>query len=298
MKPERLVNPFLIYWDVNLSTSDDKMILRICDELIEAKIFVLNLRDFSSPISRGTINILRRLYSGGIKINLTANKTVLENSVNVIKETGVSKLYVEFDSFVQFQSSVDDIVRLIKDGYSVGVSFNLSEKNYREIPAVISLCEGGKIKELKFPIQRATDDKIFYFDSEKANWLSDELKRIYVKDLNLTIHDPFMWSLFHSSENPNEAGCNGAKTMMYISEHFDIMPCSLLPVYLGNLHSTTLQKIFSSEKRKQIINKLLIPPYNCRDCRVLDKCKGGCRGRTYVISKSFNKRDPACLLDL
>ena len=84
--------------------------------------------------------------------------------------------------------------------------------------------------------------------------------------------------------------------MVYISSNLDVMPCPLLPVVLGNLSFTTLEEIFFSESRHKIRKTLSLPPQECKLCSELNKCKGGCRGRSYVLHRSFDKRDPACLL--
>jgi GeoRSP system SPASM domain protein len=107
-----------------------------------------------------------------------------------------------------------------------------------------------------------------------------------------------MWELFHGKENPKEDGCDGAKTMMYISENFDVTPCPIISVSLGNLCTATLKEIFSSEKREQTRKTLSKHPQECRDCKVLNRCKGGCRGRAYVQYGNFDKQDPACLIFL
>ena len=82
--------------------------------------------------------------------------------------------------------------------------------------------------------------------------------------------------------------------MMYISKDFEVTPCPIMPVSMGNLRETSLKEIFSSMKRQDVRNKILLEPDECGACSLLAKCRGGCRGRTYVISGSLNKKDPAC----
>jgi GeoRSP system SPASM domain protein len=293
-----LINPFIIYWDVNPDTFDDDIALRICDELVETKIFVLNVRDLSVPLNDGTINILKRLSSKQIRINLTAKSEALEQlHIQEMKKIELAKLYVEFDLFEDLQSSVTRISDWINHGFPVGVSFYLHGKNFKEIPSVLSLCIENNIKDVKFPIQRAGAEKIVYPDSETARWLSEELKRLPLENLRLTIHDPFLWKLIYEKDNPNEEGCNGAKTMMYIDGNYDVTPCPILPVSMGNFRRLSLKEICSSEKRRELRKDLSTPPEECNSCSIVNKCNGGCRGRAYMVFRSFDKLDPACQHD-
>ncbi len=164
-----------------------------------------------------------------------------------------------------------------------------------ELPEFISLCIDNKIENVSIPIQRAYDGDVFYPGPDDARKLSEALDRLDLEHLNISIHDPFLWKMFHGKENPNEDGCNGAKTMMYISKNFDVTPCPILPVSLGNLCTKTLKEIFSTEKRKQIRGTLSKPSHECLDCKLRNGCKGGCRGRVYVQYGNFERRDPACL---
>ena len=137
-----LINPFIVYWDINASASDED-IMRVCDELVKAKIFVLDLRDMSLPLSNATFKTLNRLSSEQIKIKLTADRAILKQSMESLKDI---RLFIEVDSFEHLQTSLDDILELINRGYKAGVSFYLNKRNFRELPAFVSLCIENNIK--------------------------------------------------------------------------------------------------------------------------------------------------------
>jgi GeoRSP system SPASM domain protein len=297
MSPEILINPFIIYWDLEPDTSvDDNLISRICEELIAAKIFILNLRDLSGLLSERTVKIIQKLNNSQIKIELSVGSKIFEHPslMDIIK---VEELFIEFRSSEELSASIGNIKEYIDQRYSVGVSFYLSRKNFQQLPEVISQCIKNNIDKLTLPIQRANQE-IFYPDLEAAQWLSEKLRQIDLKSLNLTIHDPFIWDLFYNRENPNKEGCNAARTMMYISENFDVTPCPILNVSLGNLREFFLEEIFSSEKRVHVRKELSTPPEECNSCEKVNTCRGGCRGRTYTIFGHYNKPDPGCYYTL
>ncbi|MBI5665439.1 MAG: SPASM domain-containing protein [Nitrospirae bacterium] len=294
-----MINPFIIYWDINPLTCDDEIVTRICDELIDAKIFVLNVRDVSSPLSINTVRILKRLYGKPIKINLTVSNSLFgQSDVNVLQNLHPSQWYIEFRDIKDMRSSLPKITDSLRLGHSAGVSFYLTDNNFRELPAVISLCVDNNIRELNLPIQRADEGRIFFPGPEAASLLGEEIRRIPLADLKLTIHDPFMWKLIFSKDNPNEEGCNGAKTMMFIAGNYDVTPCPILSFSMGSLRSLSLKDIFSSETRLKIREELTSSPKDCESCPAVGKCVGGCRGRTYALFEGFNKKDPACHINI
>jgi GeoRSP system SPASM domain protein len=84
--------------------------------------------------------------------------------------------------------------------------------------------------------------------------------------------------------------------MIYISGDLDVTPCPIMPYSMGNLSGTSLHEICSSEKRRQVRVELSKTPQECVSCNIAAKCRGGCRGRTYVLFSKFSKKDPACLI--
>lgn len=287
-----LISPFIIYWDIEPKASEDD-ILRICKELADAKIFVLNLRDLSSPLSEAAKKVMDRLKGEQIKIQLTVGQDILWEPMEGLR--GV-QVFIQFERLEQIRSSLDDILILVNRGYSVGVSFDLNKDNFRELPDFISVCTENSITDIAFPIQRADEGEIFYPDHESARNVSEDLRKLDMETLSLSVHDPFLWKLLHDKENPNENGCNGAKTMMYISKDLEVTPCPVMPFPLGNLREISLKEIFSSAKRRIVREELSMSPGECIACDIANKCKGGCRGRTYVLFRIFDKKDPACLI--
>lgn len=293
MRTEKLTNPFIVYWDIGPSPSNREIISRICSELIDSKIFVLNVQTDPGPIDQEIMNILNKFRDQQTKVNLFADRTILDHPMDFIKETGITKLYIKFSSVAQFRDSLNTFKQCINDNIPVGVSIDMNRNNISDITGLLKLCAENRIKDITFPIQRYTGE-LFYPDTEASTQLSRELKEIDIEMLNLSIHDPFLWELFHAEENPNKEGCNAAKTMIYISGDCDVTPCPIFPFQLGNLRDMPLKEILSSEKRQEIRKAILTPARECRDCNALNTCTGGCRGRAYLKYNDLKGADPAC----
>jgi GeoRSP system SPASM domain protein len=115
-----------------------------------------------------------------------------------------------------------------------------------------------------------------------------------VEGLNLTIHDPFLWRAFYPDVPFPQGGCQAANTMLAIAPDGGVYPCPALPVRLGTVGERSLKEIAASPAKKEFRRTLLEHPGACRDCGELADCRGGCRGRAYVLHGSLDGVDEAC----
>jgi GeoRSP system SPASM domain protein len=297
MNLNNLVAPIIVYWDLNpLLHINPNIIQRICDDLISNKVFILNMWNPSPAFSNECSMILKKLRDEDIDINLTISYSALIISDLKNFMPALKKILIHTESVDQIASLPKKIQPEKPEKLSVGISYAITETTYKNIPDILKSCLEAGINNVFFPIQRPSkDQKIFWLDSGKNYWLSEKIKHLKTDGLNLIIHDPFLWKTFNRESRQNNKGCQGGNTMVYISESLDVTPCPLLPVLLGNLLSENLTEIFSSNKRQQIRKSLSMPPQECENCDKLNECGGGCRGRTYILYKTLDKRDPACL---
>jgi GeoRSP system SPASM domain protein len=183
------------------------------------------------------------------------------------------------------------------EGSLVGISFVVDRTNYRELPQLLAFCIANGIPQLVLPISRAhqTGDPLSYLDGAKREILSRGLHDIgRPHNVQLTIHDPFLWQVFYPDKPFPESGCQAANSMLYIAPDATVYPCPALPFKLGSLLDTTLAQISASQIKRNLRLKLLDSPEECRSCTELPQCLGGCRGRGYVLQGSCDAADPAC----
>jgi len=297
MNLNNLKVPLIVYWDINpLSDITQHAVHSICDGLVRNRIFVINIWDSSPTIRKETSLILKRLRNENINITLTINNKAVRSLELREFMPALKKILIHYETLEQLTSGLEKIKSYQIEELPVGIAFFVDEETYRNIPDVLKLCLEAGIKDIHIPIQRPKSDQgIFYPDEEITGWLLNEIKDIKKDNLNINVHDPFLWTIFNNGVATKDTkGCQGANTMVYISGDLDITPCPLLPIVLGNLKSTTLTEIFLSHERQQSLRRLSIPPEECRSCDRLNECSGGCRGRAYILYKTFDKRDPAC----
>lgn len=286
--------PIIVYWDIKpLSDRSPQTIHAICDDLVKNKILVLYIWDPSPALSTTSKTILEKLKNEHVNITLTVPYSALKSFDEKKFMPALKKILIHYENLDQLISGLKEIKHI--EALPIGIAFSVNNGTYRCIPDILKLSLEAGIKDIHFPIQRPKSDQdIFCPDDEITSWLSNEIKDIKTDNLHINVHDPFLWKIFNDNATENTDGCQGANTMVYITDGLTVTPCPLLPLLLGDLKLSTLTEIFLSDKRQQARERLSAPPNDCIDCEKLNSCIGGCRGRAYIMHKTFNKKDPAC----
>jgi GeoRSP system SPASM domain protein len=81
--------------------------------------------------------------------------------------------------------------------------------------------------------------------------------------------------------------------MLAIDSKGDVYPCPAMPLLLGNLQNITFREIVASSLKNETRKKILRRPDGCSGCRIIEDCRGGCRGRGYY-DHNLDIVDPGC----
>ncbi len=116
----------------------------------------------------------------------------------------------------------------------------------------------------------------------------------------LVVHDYFLWKALRerfpeaSGERVEFAGCQAGSSLVYVDWDGNVYPCDSLPIRLGNLLETPLEKIWRSPARENLFAAIQATPGACGDCGEYSGCLGGCRGLAHAVHDSFDAPDPSC----
>lgn len=83
---------------------------------------------------------------------------------------------------------------------------------------------------------------------------------------------------------------------MFIETNGDVKPCTFAPVVMGNVNDNTLVGIWENMQNSELVKKIKdfsTRKNPCRECKYLYEC-GGCRSRTFDLTKSWTESDPCC----
>lgn len=297
MNLTELKTPIRLYWDLPSRPADTNLDYQgICEQIISLRMLSLVITEMAPALSDGCLAILDRLKNQPIATSLTVSSPALDTAVlSILHGFNVRLLLVR-------ASTLDDlrVVPQLKasDGPKppIGVSFDVSADNFGILPEVLSYCVENGVQHLVLPMQRLqAGEDCFQLGRLEREELSSRLAEIdRSAAMKITIHDPFLWRVFFPTVSFPEGSCQAANTMLYIAGNGDVYPCPTLPYRLGNLFGTALRAIVESTGKKELRERLINPPAGCTSCAELDQCRGGCRGRGYFLTESWDEADPGC----
>ncbi len=302
-----LSTPITIYWDLPAANADTASLLRICDDIMACRPLMLQLCDRGPAIGKGTVAVLARLKGRGIAVSLPIASSALGTAtVARLPDFGLSEILFAVADMDRLAEGVKLIrCRDGREGYGtksgaawpvVGISFPVTRENWHELPALVSCCREEGIVRLVLPMQRLYSGEVpFSLTGKEQRALADSLAAAGgAAGMTLTIHDPFLWRAFNPGVPFPQGGCQAANTMLAIAPDGTVYPCPALPVRLGELGHASLRKIVASPAKKELRCRLTAVPADCGDCPALAACRGGCRGRAYVVHGSLEGADVAC----
>jgi radical SAM protein with 4Fe4S-binding SPASM domain len=100
-------------------------------------------------------------------------------------------------------------------------------------------------------------------------------------------------SPFLKTYSGGAGGCPAGTHYLGIRPNGDVTPCPYLPVFGGNLRSTSLLEIWSSSDVFTRIRVRTNLEDRCGACELQARC-GGCRARAYGATGDFMAEDPLC----
>jgi len=292
-----LATPITIYWDIPADSSDDGLLQRICSDISDCRPLMLQLYHGAGSFQPGDALsvVLEQFRDSRIAVSLTVPAIALENATQSCPEgMQLKELLLSCDRLDGLAEAIHSARSY--SGIPPGVSFTVTSENWQQLPELVRLCRREGIVRLVLPMQRLYNGETPFMTSapEQHQLAEALLDSGGVGDLNLTIHDPFLWRAFNPGIPFPQAGCQAANTMIAIAPDGGVYPCPTLPVRLGNIGQLSLKEIVCSAEKKEFRRRLLTAPAGCRDCAEVSVCRGGCRGRGLVLEGSLDGIDPAC----
>ncbi len=292
-----LTTPITIYWDLPAGTADAETLLRTCADIMACRPLMLQLHDPAPAIRGEVITVLERLKGGAAAVSLTLPAIIPDVAVGAhLLGLGLKEILLTVDSPGALPT-VSEMMRFLSgNDAAVGISVPMTRENWRELPALVTFCRKHRISRLVLPMQRLYNGETpFSLDSREQGELADALAAAGgAAGVTSIIHDPFLWRAFNPGATFPQEGCQAANTMLAVAPDGAVYPCPTLPVRLGRIGEASLREIVSSSGKKELRRRLLQYPAGCRDCPVLAGCRGGCRGRAYVVCGSLEGADVAC----
>lgn len=290
-----LARPITLYWDLTPAPSIAPDYTQICHQISTIKPLQLHLLDCGPTLDQPCFSILEQMQGTPLAVVLTTVSSALSAScLDRLHTLHLRGLLLRASSYAEL-AVIPEIRAAVEGRFATGISFLVNQENWQELPQVVTFCLEQGISSLTLPMQRLyRDEPLFMLSAREQSIHTELLAKLDYSALRLTIHDPFLWRAFNPTTPFPGGGCQAANTMLAISPNGTVYPCPTLPVTLGSLNTTTLAEILSSAAKKDMRSMLCQPPPPCADCEELNQCRGGCRGRTYLLKGTICDIDPAC----
>jgi len=290
-----LARPITIYWDLTPLPPIAPDYGQICLQITAVKPLQLHLLDCGPALDQTCFSILEQMRGTPLAVVLTTvPNNISEASLDRLHNLGLRGLLLYAASCAEL-AGITAIRDDVGGRFATGIAFQVNHGNWQELPRVVTFCLEHGISSLTLPMQRLYgDEPAFTLAAQEQATLTELLARLDYSALRLTIHDPFLWRAFNPTTPFPGGGCQAANTMLAISPDGTVYPCPTLPLALGNLHTSTLTEILASAAKIDMRKMLRELPEACGDCAELHQCRGGCRGRSYVLQGSACSLDPAC----
>ncbi len=231
-----------------------------------------------------------------------------------------------------FLLTQEAVKRLLKNNINIDGVFTLNRKNKDHIIETFNYMHDLGIKTAVIMLLASVgsiSDKMNEYYLSFEEWTEilvnlTKLKKENKLPVNLTIVPPgegkCTWEIFlplylngleedikywrnqniATTLDDDDFGCTACKDNLCIDGFGDVYGCSMLisinELCGGNLKKQSLTDIwYNSEIFNKIRNnKMDEIEGNCKECKLLDKCQGGCRACAFQFSKSLKGSDERC----
>lgn len=196
-------------------------------------------------------------------------------------------------------------IKLIDEyGFKYTVASVVSKKNSREILELIEylfLLENMKYWSISYEMPFGNKNFNDIMTSEEWNHFVEMILK--KSKFKVKIKKIFPFELYDKITNQEKyidndsriKNCGSGKSKIYIYPNFNVFSCTCLSDFsLGNLLNDNLENIMNGDVAKQFRNYRVDDDSECKSCKYLKFCNGGCIGMSYHFFGRFGKGDIRC----
>lgn len=337
--------PFQVVWDITYAcnlrckhcyatagkalpdelTTDEA--LDTIDKLDRFGVTIIAFSGGEPLVRKDFFEITRYAAEKGIYVAVATNGTLItEEMAKKMKENGIQYVQISLDGTKEtheafrgikgcFDKTVEGIKNCVKEGFFVNISMTVTKLNYKDVSAVIELCEklgvnwfmhynfipvGRGEKELDItPKEREELLKFLYIRNLHSNIsllsTAPQFARVALQQDAQIIPTHFYNVRGQRLRQLAEfiGGCGAGRFYFSIRANGDIQPCVFFPLKVGNIKYDDLDKLWRENKVfEELRNKDIID--GCSSCNFRYVC-GGCRARAYNYFGDYLKPDPGCV---
>ena len=277
--------------------------LNVLDKLSKFNVQTIEVSGGEPTLNKDLHKILKKceeknfrvtIYTNGSKITKDFIKKIKSLKIQVIISIKYS-FKNDYKKLTRSKFDIDNIEKnmnlLAKNNIPVAAFITVTSSNISKLSSIInkSIKLGGfPIIERYMPLKDNNINKSLCIT--RKDW--DSALRMIAK-----VYENYK-TLISGVNNIQGSTCSCFRTHFTIMQNGDILPCQFMPLdfKIGNIKTERIEEIWGkfSKHRKKWIKK----PSECKKCKNIDICGGGCRTHAYYKEKNFLSKDPLCTLNL
>jgi len=301
---------------------DSDTILKVAKEVTLLKPRWVIIEGGEPFLRRELFEVIKIIHQSKIKIYLISNGMLLdENIAKRLAELNVNLMIsidgADKESYEKIRKGAS--FKKLKESVKMATEYNIldccpatiGKHNYQQIDKLFEFVkEIGYKKITLLGIKPCTDYEKYVLSAEQyKNFFFSIIKCQKDYKIDVFVDEPFFkpflkehninYSL--NSENgiivPEVSHCIFGD-YMFIETNGGVKPCTFAPVVMGNVNEKNLSEIWNNMQNSELVKKIRdfsTRENPCRECKYLYEC-GGCRSRTFNLTKSWTKSDSSCPL--
>ena len=245
------------------------------------------------------------ILSNGSFIDEEVIKVLKEEKVSFIQLSidGDKKTHDELRTLGDYNRVFNTAKLLENNGIKVYISFTANKMNYKQFPKVAEECYKYNVTKLwsdrLVPIGNGEEIKELAITADVMKKYINVMKKAKRGIIKKIVHPKTEISMNRALQFIEAKGdiysCSAGDSLITVDEFGRVMPCRRLPIYCGDIFSSTLKEIYYNDEIFRELRMKCIPT-ECEKCRYNYYCRGGAKCQSYAKYLNFYKADPACYL--
>lgn len=241
------------------------------------------------------------------RVFILTNGTILNDRlINSLKKYNITGIQISIDGpdsqthdkirgKGNFNKAINTIKNLKDNNFYTSIHCVIQKSNYLSIEEYVKLASNLEIDRLTFsryiPFGNGSNNNLELLSADEISKIYKkiiDLKKIYPRaNINL---DRDLWMIY---DDKYGSTCPVGENTLTILNDGTVLPCRSMPIRIGNLYEENFEEIIFKSK---ILDKMRINTISeCNDCKLIDKCLGGCQGLAFsVYGKIMEYADPQC----
>lgn len=237
--------------------------------------------------------------SNGLLLNRDIIKFLKENNVYLYLSIDGSRkeIYEQIRGRGNFDKLMENIYLLNEFNLSFSVIFSISTLNYFDAKDMVKFAKNIGAQTLflipVIPTGKAKKTRVYVDASLIIKTVSEVSKEAEKEKFHVTVWcSPFLKN-FELSEYINIDECH-TLDFIDLAPNGDILMCDVVDIPLSEIRTKTLCDAIKEVESNAIYQDIKDRYKSCASCNIVDFCKGGCYGRSYILENNLKKPDPFC----